>query len=294
VGAALLSQSFLNLIDADRGYEPANLRTARITPLGPGDAAARRLFYDDVRRRLRATAAVTHAGLADAVPLTPAPLMIQVFDPVRPNTRMEATIRAVSPDYFEALGMRITSGRRFSEADRWGAQQVIVINESFAARYITGDPLGVQLSVPFHDTGDLSTPKHWWRIVGVVADVKNDAASAPALPEVFGTFNQFDAEPRASLFLAVRTAGNPAALSADLRTIVSSASAPGRARSGRDDGSATRANPRARADRGRPFPGTALRLMTAIGPSTKNASGYAAGSYIVITNIWCHVHSPRN
>ena len=73
--------------------------------------------------------------------------------------------------------------------------------------------------------GDLSTPLHWWRIVGVVADVKNGAAGEPAQPEVFGTFNQFDTVSQASLYLAVRTVGDPAAFPADLRMIVSSASA---------------------------------------------------------------------
>ena len=102
----------------------------------------------------------------------------------------------------------------------------MVINESFAARYFAGDPLDVKLRVPFHDRGDLTTPHHWWRIVGVVADVKNGAAGEPSRPEVFGTFNQFDTESQASMYLAVRTAADPTALAADLRTIVSSASVP--------------------------------------------------------------------
>jgi putative ABC transport system permease protein len=124
------------------------------------------------------------------------------------------------------MGMRITRGRSFSDADRWGAEQVIVVNESFASRDNAGNPLGVRLAAPFHDRGDLSEPKHWWRIVGVVADVKNAEAGAPAEPEVFGTFNQFDAEPPASLYLAVRTAGDPAALPVDLRTMLAAAGVP--------------------------------------------------------------------
>ena len=48
----------------------------------------------------------------------------------------------VSPAYFETLGVRITRGRAFTEADRTGAVLVAIVNETFVKRYFPDlDPL---------------------------------------------------------------------------------------------------------------------------------------------------------
>lgn len=70
----------------------------------------------------------------------------------------------VSPDSFQAMGVRLVAGRGFSPADRYGADPVAIVNETFAAgNYPGGDAVGQRLSL----VDDFET---WYRIVGVVAD----------------------------------------------------------------------------------------------------------------------------
>jgi putative ABC transport system permease protein len=72
---------------------------------------------------------------------------------------------AVGPGFFEAAGMRITSGREFTADDARGGKPVAVVNRTFAsASFENGDPLGhlVRLGAGMHD---------WYEVVGVVEDV---------------------------------------------------------------------------------------------------------------------------
>jgi MacB-like periplasmic core domain len=74
------------------------------------------------------------------------------------------THHAVSGDSFAVAGLRVLSGRTFTDADRWDAPLVAVVNASFAQAMFGGsDPVGqrVQLSV-------LSNA--WFEVIGVVDD----------------------------------------------------------------------------------------------------------------------------
>jgi hypothetical protein len=63
-----------------------------------------------------------------------------------------------TPGYFETLRIPLLQGRTFADSDGSQNQPVVVVSESFAARYYRGDALGHQL-----DAGE---------IVGVVGDVQ--------------------------------------------------------------------------------------------------------------------------
>lgn len=111
---------------------------------------------------------------------------------------------AVTPDYLQTMGMRLVAGRWITEADRAGAQPVIVINESLARLYWPGERsvLGRCLRV-----GADSMPCR--EIVGVVADhrftggLDDDPVAAYFLPLDQARTHNFD--PR----LFIRVQGNP-------------------------------------------------------------------------------------
>ena len=72
VGAALLSRTFLELLNTDRGYVPSHLMTARVLiPSRNLAGGVRTNFYAAVVDRLKAIPGVTHAGFTSALPLTP-------------------------------------------------------------------------------------------------------------------------------------------------------------------------------------------------------------------------------
>ncbi len=229
VGAALLGQSFLGMVAVDRGYEPANVLTAHVlyNPLNATHGSFRP-FYDRVLSHLLSMPGVTHAGIASHLPMmTDAGRAGEVSLRTAPTRRLPALSRIVSLDYVDAMGMRVTRGRGFTRKDVYGSEQVMLVNETFATRYLSDKPLDVVLHAPFHSVGSEFGTDSLFRIVGVVADVKGQGPADPVEPEIYANYAQFGKRgegPGKSEFLAVRMTGNPAALARDLQQFVSSLS----------------------------------------------------------------------
>jgi putative ABC transport system permease protein len=146
-------------------------------------------------------------------------LYAQIED--RPLVRDNITMffnRAVTPDYFRTLGIRVIRGRTFTAADRANTPRVAVINETAARRYWPNeDPMGQQLRTD----DDSPTPA---TIVGIVGDSKHFSPRAPTEPELFVSHLQtpplFWRFSRRSFSLVVRTNGNPTALAAPVRAVI--------------------------------------------------------------------------
>src|SRR5206468_2165437 len=146
VGASLLGRSFIALMNADRGYDPSNLLTARMSLPAAYSMERRIQVLDGVVGRLRGVAGVREVAYGNALPLLTsggfrAFKMRPSFDP---STEVDVNTieRVVSPGYFNALGLRVTAGRGLSEADTMTAPQAIVVNRSFAAKYLGDAPIG--------------------------------------------------------------------------------------------------------------------------------------------------------
>jgi putative ABC transport system permease protein len=92
--------------------------------------------------------------------------------------KIHLPLRSVSPDYFEAMGIRIASGRGFRASDDSGAPRVAVINEALATRYFRGvDSLGKRLRF----VGDTNTIE----VVGIVSNTRTEALSEQASSEIY-------------------------------------------------------------------------------------------------------------
>jgi predicted permease len=84
----------------------------------------------------------------------------------RPGEEMEFYFGAVGPGHFSALGIPILRGREFTPADREDAPGVVIVNETFAARFWPHeDPLGRTLQVRGEDGPRLT-------VVGLARDSK--------------------------------------------------------------------------------------------------------------------------
>jgi hypothetical protein len=117
----------------------------------------------------------------------------------------------VSDGYFEALGITLVSGRTFTAADRDGATRVCIINESLARRLFPGEsPLG-RVLLRGRDAEIRS------EIVGVIRDVKTVGLNVVAPDEIYFPMRQLA---RPAMAVVARTAGDPAALQAVLRSAV--------------------------------------------------------------------------
>ena len=217
VGCSVLVRGFLRSQEVEPGFAPDHLFTFGIAlprtayPGTTGDPLWHRL-----EDRMRGLTGVRHVALFDTLPLISGDQIWAFEIPDRPQPpgeprRLVDQGRVVGDDAFATLGARIARGRGFTAADVAGAPDVAVINQRFAARYFPGeDPIGRQLVV---SAGTRGLPR---TIVGVFADIQQKV-DAPAGTELMIPLWQYAGlfePPRSSrsLVVAIRTAGDPAAV----------------------------------------------------------------------------------
>lgn len=219
VGAALLARSFTALMHADRGYDPANVLSARVDLPASYTAARRVAFADALVERLRAVPGVTHAAAGNALPFLSlgGSFGFGMPSPRDPAIRQKAQTmtRVVGPDYFQALRLRVVQGRPLTDGDTLNSRPVIVVNRTFAAQYLGSTPLGARVPMPFGE----GRPD--CDVVGVVEDMRQSDVTEPQSPELFASYRQMPARlMNAPLVIVARAAGDPTALVPTLRAAV--------------------------------------------------------------------------
>jgi len=116
-----------------------------------------------------------------------------------------ATVRYVTADYLNTLGVPLLNGRGFSDRDTSGTPAVALVSERVTALF-DGNPVGKRIAF-----GSRSMT-----VIGVVGDIKGEGLDAPnTRGTVYVPAAQLDQigffSPRA---LAIRTTSNPTALGA--------------------------------------------------------------------------------
>jgi predicted permease len=223
VVASLLGRSFLALLHADRGYDPAGILSARLSmPQAMYPAAERRFaIVDGVLERLAAVPGVIEAAFTSELPLTPggstSSFTLAGRDAGAAVVTVQASPRIVSPRYFSALGMRIVEGRTFSDADTETSERVVVVNRAFARRYLGDSPLGLKLPVAGFAPPDGEPPSS--TVVGVVDDVRYVTSATVSQPELYYSHRQLGRRlPVQTVTLLARTSGNPARIAGAVRS----------------------------------------------------------------------------
>jgi predicted permease len=200
--AGLMLRSFLNLARNDPGYEPRDVLTFRLSlpEAKYPDGAARRAFFDALRERLSTLPGVAAVGLVNTLPLDQERMvtMVDIEGRLRVSDPMQmprASVRIVSPGFFRAMGIRLSSGRALEENDQAGGPPVVVVNESLTRRYLEGqDPLSTRL----HRLG---------AIVGVVSDFRQEGLDRDPEPELYFDYRQVPdamSEALSSMSIALR------------------------------------------------------------------------------------------
>ena len=117
---------------------------------------------------------------------------------------------SVWPAFFRTLGIPVRRGRDFTLADRKGAGEVAIVNETAAARFWPGaDPIGHTIRL-----GDDTMPAV--TVIGVVPDVAHDRDGASALATVYRPEPQRESV-FSTLTLLVRGRDDAAPLAGPLR-----------------------------------------------------------------------------
>jgi putative ABC transport system permease protein len=200
IGAGLFVKSLRNASAIDPGFDTDHgiVASFALGTSGYSEAAQKR-FYDDVVARTSAIPGVRAVSLSLVVPLS-----LHVHEQPVTIEGQETPTRAlpynlVGPGYFETMGIPIVRGRDFTTADREGARDVAVINESMARRFWPNqDPVGRSIR---HASGPES-----FEIIGVARDIKYRTLGELPAPFLYLPFSQ---RHNANMHLHVRTAGDP-------------------------------------------------------------------------------------
>jgi putative ABC transport system permease protein len=118
-----------------------------------------------------------------------------------PTAMIDADSQAVTPGYFETLGIPLVRGRLLTPDDRAGQLPVAVVNPAFSRQFLQGkDPIGRRLR---RGSG------LWITIVGLVNDVRRGGKTEKVNPQVYLSAAQVELYPVRIADFAVRTAGEP-------------------------------------------------------------------------------------
>ncbi len=221
-GAGLLMRSFYEIAHVDAGFHPEHVMTMRLAPAPfkySGHEPMLREFVHGILRNAAALPGVQSVAVSSDIPLLGNPIYIMRFEgrpPVDPSQAPLANYFAVTPGYFETMGMRILRGRGITDGDTADAPQVVVVNQTLVDRYFPGqDPIGKRLEVAF------ATPPNWREIVGVVADVHTQGLDQDTPVQVYAAYFQ------RPIFIALgaitvlaRTSQDPATVSAVMKSTV--------------------------------------------------------------------------
>jgi putative ABC transport system permease protein len=225
-GAGLAIHSFWNLARVDLGVRTDHILTFSLPVpekklTQPAQIVS---FYRQLVEKVESLPGVVHAEVATGMPLE-GPGFGMAFTiagkPVSdPSTRPGAGFQMVTPDYFQTFGIQIVKGRGFTDQDAAGHVRVAVVNETLVKKYFSDvDPLSQRLVVEDLIPGVTKLgPPVEWQIVGVFRNVRNGIRN-DGFPEIDVPFYQ---SPWPQVGMAVRTTGDPVAMSRSLAGAVHS------------------------------------------------------------------------
>jgi putative ABC transport system permease protein len=222
IGAGLMLRSFLNQLHLNFGFQQQHVLTASLSlPASQyKTAAAVSHFYLQLTTGLQALPGVASAGAGTDLPYSGYDENLGGFEiegkQPPPHSQFHARFHVATTDYFQALGIPLLSGRFFTEADKPGARNVLIINHAMARKY-WGDQNPVGQRINFF--ADHPTDKDWTTIVGVVGDVKDKPSSPDAEAAFWWPSLQLE-WPVGTMDVVLRANGDPAALAGELRRAV--------------------------------------------------------------------------
>jgi putative ABC transport system permease protein len=224
-GAGLAIHSFWNLTRVDLGIKTDHVLTFSL-PVPDSrskDPARISAYFRDILAHIDGVPGVSHATVMTGYPLYGAgfgmPFTLaggQTY--ADPSQRPASGFGMVTPDYVSTFGVHMVKGRSLSEQDTANSIKVVMVNESFAKKYLQGkDPLRQRVVVEQLTPGVQKLgPGVEWQIVGVYQDV-HAADWHEHLEEMRVPFWQI---PWPQATVGVRTAENPASMQANIAAAV--------------------------------------------------------------------------
>jgi len=212
VSAGLLLRSLANANSLQTGFVAKGvwLGSVDLFPAGYTVDTGRE-FEKQLLERVSVLPGVQSASLARRVPLgfggnSSNSIAVEGYHPAKDESPF-ASYNHVTPGYFETMGIQILRGRAITAQDIRNGQLVAVINEAMAQRYWKDrEALG----------GRINFGGDWLNVVGIVRTHKYSRLNEPPRPYMYLALDQYY---RPDVTLHVKTAGDPAALTAAIRSV---------------------------------------------------------------------------
>jgi len=221
VGAGAMLRSFMNLLRLDPGFQPQHVLTAEIALPNANYKTTDNVagFYQRLLNNLNTLPGVRAVGAGTDLPWTGYDENLGGFTiegkTPPPHEEFHARYHTASADYFRAIGIPLLRGRFFNDQDSKGEPRVLLINNVMARRYWPGeDAVGKRITFD-----DKPKDSDWFRVVGVVGDVKDTPGSKEAEPAFWWPVLQ-EPFPFANMTIVLRGDSDPALLTDALRSKV--------------------------------------------------------------------------
>jgi putative ABC transport system permease protein len=205
VGSGLLGRSFTRMMNAELGFETANLLTARValprTSYREGADVAR--FAQRLVERLSALPAVEAAGATSDLPIESGGSGTS-FEldgrPIVPGTLPPiVSYQTVTPGYFAAMRTPITRGRDLGWSDVRDGVDSIVVNQQMVDEFWKGqDPIGKRIRRSSSDPKEI---RPWFTVVGVVGNIRQEGPREAVEEMIYFTPNALFDDDRALTYV---------------------------------------------------------------------------------------------
>lgn len=213
IGASLMLNSLLRLQNIDPGFDMENVLTMQLDLFGARYEGTEDYvsYTERFLEKIRNLPGVVGTGVTTKLPLAGGDMTMKFSIEGRsmnPDDRAQFSLRSVSSDYLQTMGISLLKGRTLNRDDDAGAPRVLVINQTLEKRFWPdGDAVGRRLIRD--DTV--------YEIVGVVADVRHWGLGTPTKPEIYASYSQL---PYNFYSLVVKTAAAPEQLITPVRSAI--------------------------------------------------------------------------
>ena len=212
-GSGLLIRSFVRLARVDPGFNGSRLLAFKVSlpESRYKDDAARLAFFREFLSRISNLPGVRGATMNSFPPFSGHGADTGVHILSQPSRSLmdlpDAFVRVVGPNYFSTMQIPLHAGRDFNPEEFTQERHVVIVNQAFVDRYLSGvNPLGQRAVIFMKSLEESKNPPS--DIIGVVGDVRQIGLDAPAQPTVYWPHPELVYNEMAIL---VRTANDPLA-----------------------------------------------------------------------------------
>ena len=234
VSSALLVRTVDRMMDTPLGVDADSVVTSIVQLSGAEYQAWRSVgdTHGSIVDQIRLQPGVLAAGATNFLPLEVGwrgPFGIQGQPPpARPEDAPQVQYHSISDGYVEAMGARLVQGRAFTPFDGPDAAAVVLVNETFANRFLSDGAVGRTITTLTTGIGPLGLnlarvrnapqgqqanhlPPTPFEVIGVVRDMRNVPLGQTVEPAIYFSTRQF---PFREQFLTVRATDTAAATAA--------------------------------------------------------------------------------